>query len=106
MRHWTAEAIEIVTDKTHFKIVRLARTADFQADSRWIARETGATVDAVNVAISRLMRLRLLEAGAAGRWMDRTGIAKLTEREFRRLALARVREQAAEAHVSLIHKSR
>jgi transcriptional regulator with XRE-family HTH domain len=104
LRHWTAEALQIVANRTHFEIVRLARTTEFRADSRWIARQVGVAVDEVNLAVSRLMRLRLLEASAAGKWMERTGIARLTECDFRKLALGRVREQAAEAHVVLIEK--
>jgi transcriptional regulator with XRE-family HTH domain len=104
LRHWTAEALQIVTNAAHFEIIKLARAPEFRADSRWIAREIGVAVDEVNLAVSRLMRLRLLEAGADGRWMEKTGLARLTERDFRKLALGRVRAQAAEAHVILIEK--
>lgn len=104
MRHWTAEATEIVANRTHFEILRLSRTRGFRADSRWIATKIGVDVDAVNLALSRLLRLRLLEAGVAGKWTDTTGLADLTEKEFRKLALARVREQAAEAHIVLRRK--
>ena len=101
IRHWTAEATQIVANRTHFDVLRLARTRGFRADSRWIAAKIGASVDDVNLAISRLLRLRLLEAGQAGKWIDTTSLADLTENEFRKLALARVREQAAEAHIVL-----
>ena len=74
---------------------------DFRTDSRWIAHQIGASVDEVNLAVSRLMRLRLIEAGEASKWSERTGLARLTEENFRTLALVRVREQAAEAHVVL-----
>jgi transcriptional regulator with XRE-family HTH domain len=101
MRHWTAEAMQIVTDETHLAILRLARTRGFRPDMRWIAEQIGASVDEVNLAVSRLLRLRLLEAPANGRWTDTTGLADLNQRSFRKLALTRVREQAAEAHVVL-----
>ena len=101
MRHWTAEAMHIVSNGTHFDIVRLSRMPDFRTDSRWIAHQIGASVDEVNLAVSRLMRLRLIEAGEASKWSERTGLARLTEENFRTLALVRVREQAAEAHVVL-----
>ena len=104
MRHWTAEATEIVGNRVHFDILRMARTRGFRADSRWIAAKIGASADDVNLAVSRLLRLRLLDAGVAGKWTDTTGLAALTESEFRKLALARVREQAAEAHIVLRKK--
>jgi hypothetical protein len=53
----------------------------------------------VNVALSRLLRLGLLEAVSTREWKDLTGAA--TERSFRKLALQRVREKAAENQVRL-----
>jgi hypothetical protein len=53
-------------------------------------------VDEVNIALSRLLRLGLLEARGADEWKDLTGLAVLTERSFRELALARVKEKALE----------
>lgn len=96
LRHWTAEALGIVTERAHWEIVRLSRTETFQADCRWIAQQTDLTVDQVNVALSRLLRLRLLEIGATRKWTDLTGVPALTERQFRKLALARVRQMAKE----------
>jgi transcriptional regulator with XRE-family HTH domain len=92
-RHWTAEALA-VTEPIHWQILDLSRAPAFRADSRWLARQTGASTDAVNIAVSRLLRLGLLEM-QAGAWTERTGLADLTEPEFRRLALRRVREMAA-----------
>jgi transcriptional regulator with XRE-family HTH domain len=101
LRHWTAEAMAIVTERAHWEIVRLSRTQGFRADCRWIAEQTGLGVDQVNLALSRLLRLRLLEIGANGKWKDLTGLARFEEREFRKLALTRVREKAAEVHIKL-----
>jgi transcriptional regulator with XRE-family HTH domain len=96
LRHWTAEALGIVTERAHWEIVRLSRTDGFQADCRWIAQEADLTVDQVNVALSRLLRLRLLEIRSTGKWTDLTGAPSLTEPQFRKLALARVRQMAKE----------
>ncbi|HEV3197311.1 MAG TPA: hypothetical protein VGZ73_05375 [Bryobacteraceae bacterium] len=96
LRHWTAEALGIVTERAHWEIVRLSRTDSFQADCRWIAQQASLSVDQVNVALSRLLRLRLLEIGPTGKWTDLTGLPSLTERQFRKLALARVRQMAKE----------
>jgi len=101
LRHWTAEAMAIVTEPVHWEIIRLSRTEGFRADSRWLAKQTGTSVDAVNMAFTRLLRLNLIEASASGAWSERTGLEKLTEAGFRKLALARVREKAAESNVQL-----
>jgi hypothetical protein len=54
------------------------------------------SVDEVNIAFSRLLRLRLIAANGQNSWTDLTGIPQLTEREFLAMALARVRERAVE----------
>jgi hypothetical protein len=51
-----------------------------------LPREAGLAVDQVNMALARLLRLRLLEGG----------VSTFTERQFRKLALARVREKSKE----------
>lgn len=72
LRHWAAEAMSIVNDKAHWEILKLCHTARFRPDCRSIAEEIGATVDEVNLALSRLLRLRLLEMTARGEWRDHT----------------------------------
>jgi hypothetical protein len=96
MRHWSAEAMSIVSGKEHWKILQLCRTSGFRPDCRWIAQEIGVSVDQVNLALSRLLRLRLLEVSATGEWRDNTHLPEATEKEFRKLALARVRQAAAQ----------
>jgi transcriptional regulator with XRE-family HTH domain len=101
LRHWTAEAMSIVTERVHWEVFRLCRTSAFHYDCRWIAGQIGTTVDEVNLAMSRLLRLRLVEVSAGGVWRDTTNLPELTEREFRKLALARVRQKAAKVQVKL-----
>jgi len=95
LRHWTAEALSVASDPAHWEIVRLSRLPGFRPDCRWIATEAGLEVDRVNVALSRLLRLRLIEL-ADGGWHDLTGMASITEKQFRKIALARVREKSKE----------
>ncbi|MCU1236190.1 MAG: hypothetical protein JWP63_4157 [Candidatus Solibacter sp.] len=97
LRHWTAEAMALLTGPAHWQIVRLSREPEFRADCRWLAEQARVGVDEINLALTRLLRFGLID----GQWKDCTGIARLTEREFRRLALSRVREKAAEDHVQL-----
>jgi transcriptional regulator with XRE-family HTH domain len=97
LRHWTAEALAIVRERSHWQIVRLCREPKFRPDTRRIAKQAGVTVDEVNMAFSRLLRLDLLQSTADGAWKELTGLARFSERDFRKLALARVREKAAAA---------
>jgi len=96
LRHWTAEALAIMLDRIHWRVLRLCGAPDFRADIRWMAEQTGVTTDRVTVAVSRLVRLELLEMSSAGIWIDRANTGSITEQEFRTLALTRVREKAAE----------
>jgi DNA-binding transcriptional regulator YdaS (Cro superfamily) len=96
LRHWTAEAAALTSEPAHWQILRLCRAPGFQADCRWIASQIGVSVDAVNMALSRLLRLGLLRMDTAGRWKDTTGLPRLTGGDFRRLALARVRKESTE----------
>lgn len=96
LKHWAAEAASILAQPIHWEMLRLSRKPDFRPDSRYVAAKLGVSVDEVNVSLSRLLRLRLLKADSTGGWSDATGLSTLTEASFRKLALARVREQAAE----------
>jgi hypothetical protein len=96
LTHWSAEAMSILAQPLHWEMLRLCRKPQFRADSRDVARKLGVSVDEVNLALSRLLRLRLLHASADGAWSDATGLPTLTEASFRKIALARVREQAAD----------
>jgi len=109
LRHWTAEALAIVTDRRHWQILQLSERRGFQGDCRWLAEQMDIGVDDVNVAMSRLLRLGLLEIGRAGKWKALLGSGRVTEKEFLQRALIRVRELAAEDGVELrertIHSS-
>jgi transcriptional regulator with XRE-family HTH domain len=101
LMHWTAEAQAVVRDELHHSILRLCGRDDFRPDSRWIAQHAGVAVDDVNIALQRLLRLGLLELSGSGRWRDCLGLGRATAREFRRAALTRVREKAAEDRITI-----
>ena len=60
----------------HHAILELTRLASFRPDVRWIARVLDVPVDDVNVAITRLVRLGLLDMQAPTRWVDKAGNAE------------------------------
>ncbi len=99
LRHWSAEALAVVTDRTHFEILRLLHLPGFRMESRWIAQQAGASVDQVNIVLQRLLRLGLVSMQPGEAWRDLTELRALTEKAFRRVALARVRKMAAEQNV-------
>lgn len=90
LRRWAAEMLALLTQPVHREILRLSRRGDFRADSRWIAAEAGVGIDEVNLALSRLVGLGLLEMEASGKWTDRTGLTDVTPQSFRKYVAERV----------------
>lgn len=88
--------MSILAQPIHWQMLRFSRKPEFRADSRYVAAKLGVSADEVNLALTRLLRLRLLKVTPAGAWSETTGLSTLTEASFRKLALARVREQAAD----------
>jgi transcriptional regulator with XRE-family HTH domain len=82
--HWTSEALAIISDRSHWQILNLLASSQFESDSRWIAKQIGTGVDQVNVALARLLRLRLLKLGTSGKWKDLTCLGSHTEAEFKK----------------------
>ena len=71
----TGETVALIADWYHFAILELTRLSEFRADSRWIARVLDISVDEVNVALQRLIRLDLLDMASTDRWVDTSGEA-------------------------------
>jgi transcriptional regulator with XRE-family HTH domain len=71
----SGETAALIADWHHFAILEITRLAEFRADSRWIARVLDLSVDEVNLALQRLIRLDLLEMAAPDRWVDKSGDA-------------------------------
>jgi transcriptional regulator with XRE-family HTH domain len=90
LRHWAAEMLALLTQPVHCEMLRLSRQKGFQADSRWVAQEAGVTVDAVNIALSRLLRLGLMEVTADGVWRDKTELDEVTPQRFRKFVAERI----------------
>ncbi|CAN5578156.1 hypothetical protein BH09PLA1_BH09PLA1_14350 [soil metagenome] len=94
LRQLTADAAEVVADLHHFAILELTHLRDFRPDTRWIARVLGRSVDDVNLAIQRLLRLGLLEMADQNRWIDRSGSTVAHLGEFAHIVIRRLSEQA------------
>jgi hypothetical protein len=100
VRHWMAEASAIILQPLHWQLFQLCGSASFVSDSRWIAKQTAFTIDEVNMAFERLLRLDLLRTNDDGRW-TRNEPSIVAERDFQKAALARIRSKAAEFSIAL-----
>jgi uncharacterized protein (TIGR02147 family) len=74
IRLLTVDTAALLSDGTHQSILELTHMEGFIPDSRWIARALDLTTDEVNMALSRLTRLGMLEMAEADRWIDRSGV--------------------------------
>jgi transcriptional regulator with XRE-family HTH domain len=96
LRQWAAEMMALLGDAVHRELLRLMRTKGFKSDSRSAAQAIGVGVDDVNIALSRMLRLGLMEVGADGVWRDKTGLSPITAQSFRKYVAERVKSPLAE----------
>ena len=73
LRQLSRDASLSLAEWHHPAILELTRLASFRADVRWIARVLGLPVDEVNIAITRLARLGLLDMQSPATWVDKAG---------------------------------
>ena len=76
LRQLSRDAAVSVAEWHHHAILELTRLASFKPDVRWISRVLDVPVDDVNVAITRLARLGLLDMQSRTSWIDRAGNAE------------------------------
>ncbi|MBI3407348.1 MAG: TIGR02147 family protein [Planctomycetes bacterium] len=93
VKQLTCDVANLIAEGHHYTILELTRLRDFVPDSRWIARVLGISSDDVNVALTRLVRLDLLEM-AGERWIDKSGAVETGMEDFALTALRNVTEQA------------
>ena len=93
----------MIESAVHFEILRLINAPGFQTDVRWISAQSGFSTDEVNMALTRLLRLRMIGLETKA-WKDLTGLKQLTRENVRSLALKRIREAAAGDGIKLGRK--
>jgi uncharacterized protein (TIGR02147 family) len=96
VRRLASDTASLVADWEHYAILELVRLREFRPDSRWVARVLGLSVDEVNVALQRLLRLGLLTMDGPDCWTDRSGDTTASVRGFTRAALQRLVDQSRE----------
>jgi hypothetical protein len=97
VRQLVHDAASLISDPLHYDILELTRVESFQPDSRWIARVLDTTPDEVNIAVTRLVRLGLMEMVEKNRWVDTSGPETQTRAGFARLVIRRLVERTDES---------
>lgn len=70
VRQLQDEALEVIAQWQHFALLELVRLESFRPDCRWIARVLDISVDEVNLALTRLLHLGLLNMVDRHTWRD------------------------------------
>jgi len=76
LRQLSRDASRSLAEWHHPAILELTRLVSFRPDVRWIARVLDLSVDDVNVAVTRLARLGLLDMQSPTTWADKAGNAE------------------------------
>jgi uncharacterized protein (TIGR02147 family) len=87
------DTASLITDWHHYAILELVRLQAFRPNTGWIARVLGISPDEVNIAVTRLAHLGLLEMTARDRWVDRSGDTTANLAQFTQVAIQNLSEQ-------------
>ncbi len=98
----TGETVSVIADWYHFAILELTRLEEFRCDSRWIARVLDISVDEVNLAMQRMIRLDLLDMESADRWVDRSGDARVSLESLPPDTLERQQDQSRRLSIAAV----
>jgi transcriptional regulator with XRE-family HTH domain len=98
LRQLSRDAALSLSEWHHHAILELTRLASFKPDVRWISRVLDVPVDDVNVAVTRLARLRLLDMRSTTMWVDAAGDS---EARVDTLSVAAISARASRARTLL-----
>ncbi len=72
------DTFAVISEWYHFAIRQLMQTQDFQSDPVWIAHRLNITLQEVNQALERMLRLKLIKQNAKGNYeIGETGTTHL-----------------------------
>lgn len=96
-------AAEVISEWHHFALLELTHLESFKPDVRWISQVLNISTDEVAGALSRLLRLRLLELHG-DRWVDVSGDTIAHADDFTQAAIERLFEQVRQMTAASIAK--
>lgn len=102
IRQLTQDAAALLSDGCHRSIIELMKIDEFVPDVRWIARVLNVSADDVNVAVTRLLRLGLLEMSGHDQWIDRSGDGDngVSDNQFARLVVRQLSDRVRNLQTS------
>lgn len=67
------DQFRVISEWYHYAILELVEINNFQPNAKWIAKSLGLSISEVNIAVERLLRLKMLEISEDGVWKDLSG---------------------------------
>lgn len=95
------DAFRVVSDWYHYAVLELTKVKNFEPSPKAVAKALGLTVSEVNIAVERLVRLKMLEISEDGTWRC-TGNHTTGEAELRDLAFRKLQKQVLEMAVQAL----
>ena len=92
-RQFTVDIFNVIAEWYHFTILELVRLPTFKPDPKWIARTLDISINEVNAAIERLVRVEMLEIDKKGMWTVLAPNNTTTTNPFTNAALKKVQKQ-------------
>jgi transcriptional regulator with XRE-family HTH domain len=96
------DTFQLLTAWYHQAILELTNVSGFEADSRWISEILGIPSEEVNIALQRLLRLRLLEMSESNRWQDKSGDVEFQSSDLTDGAADQVNKEIHELAINAI----
>lgn len=90
------DSFAVISDWYHYAILELTHISTFRSESKWIANRLGVSVNEINAAIERLIRLGMLERGLNGRLKNISGNNTNIDHEMRDIAKKNLQKQILE----------
>jgi uncharacterized protein (TIGR02147 family) len=102
--HFDLDTFQLLSVWYHYAILELLPIQGFKTDSRWIAKTLGISVEDVNVALQRLLRLGLLEMSGQNRWIDKSGDAEFQTATLTETAANRINQEVHELATDAVRR--
>ncbi|MBF0298362.1 MAG: TIGR02147 family protein [Oligoflexia bacterium] len=67
------DQFEVLSNWYYFALLELMNVKEFRNDVKWISRRLGISVTEVNLAIKKLIKLKMISIDENGHWRDLTG---------------------------------
>ena len=101
----TQDVFLAISEWYYDAILEMTGLKSFKPDSKWIAKVLGISINEVNAAVQRLIRLELLEIDKKGKWKDLSKSNSNTlDSDFSNVAMRKYQKKILEKSIEAVEK--